>query len=356
MADQQLVDKFVEVFNVPAPMLPYIDFVATPDEMAVVVALGQRTMSVPEIADVMQKPEEEVAALVKQCFERMIIRRTTKEPPHTFKASGFYHRISPIAMYEKWTDVPTEVRDEVVQWELDEWIKLWTPTVAEFDTNPEAYLRMPNHDFLLLSEALEIVDAAEDHVVVPCDCRAITEACDRQGEMCIRLDEGARLTLERGMGRRITKDECRRVVIDADRLGLMHTGDWNWRKRGSVFGFCNCCTCDCFPVRGGITLGLRGKYPRAHYFAARDEEKCEHCGVCVRRCQYGCYTHDGATVTVTTAKGKELQRKYVAFDPDKCWGCGLCATTCPEEAITMVPVTEEQALNFELHAEDVSHG
>jgi hypothetical protein len=166
MSHQQLVDEFVRIFNVPAQMLPYIEHVATPEEMEVVVAMEGRTLSVPEIAHLVQKPEEEIGKVVKQCFDRMILRRTTKEPPHTFKASGFYHRISPIAMYEGWNDVPPEVRDEVVQWELDEWIKLWTPTVAEFDTNPEAYLRMPNHDFLLLSEALEIIDAAEDHLVL----------------------------------------------------------------------------------------------------------------------------------------------------------------------------------------------
>lgn len=358
MTGSTIVEEFIRLFNVPAPILPYLDYVATQDEMEVVVAMRGQTLGSDEIASLLHKPEEQVAALIKQCFDRGILRRTTKAPPHSYKASSFYHRISPIAMYEKWRDVPPEVRDEVMRWELDEWIKLWTPTVAEFDTNPEARFRMPNHDFLLLSEALAMIDAAEDHVVVVCDCRAITEACDRGGESCIRLDEGARVTLERGMGRRLTKDECRRLVIQLDRQGLMHTGDWYWRERGGVFGFCNCCTCDCYPVRGGIALGLRGKYPRAHYFAARDETKCEHCGVCVRRCQYGCYAYDGSTVMTGArgAKGQRKRRRHVAFDPDKCWGCGLCATTCPEGAIRMVPVTEDQALQLVLHKSDVSHG
>jgi NAD-dependent dihydropyrimidine dehydrogenase PreA subunit len=187
---------------------------------------------------------------------------------------------------------------------------------------------------LLLAEALAMVDAASEYVVVPCDCRSIVMACDRPRETCIRLDEDARKTLERGHGRRLTQDEMREVVIKANKAGLMASGDRSWREHGGPSGFCNCCACDCYPFRAGERLGVQQRWPRSHYIASRDMAKCGQCGKCVRRCHFDAFYHDG---TKTLVNGK--RRKTVQFDPLKCWGCGLCATTCPDEAISMVDLS-----------------
>jgi len=177
-------------------------------------------------------------------------------------------------------------------------------------------------------------DAASEFVVVPCDCRTIVMACNRPVEVCVRLDEGARYTLELGHGRVVTKDEMKAIVVNADRAGLMHTGPREWRRTGEPFGFCNCCGCDCYPFRGGMKLGMHRQWPRAHYVAQRDPAKCQECGTCTRRCHFNAFYHDG---TWTKVNGKKA--KAVAFDADKCYGCGLCSTGCPEGAITMVPLT-----------------
>ena len=87
----------------------------------------------------------------------------------------------------------------------------WQPEVEALLLDPDRRTSIPNRDVLLLDEALAMVDAASEFVVVPCDCRSIVMACDRPRETCIRLDEDARKTLERGHGRQLTKrSRCER--------------------------------------------------------------------------------------------------------------------------------------------------
>jgi len=235
-------------------------------------------------------------------------------------------------MYENWGGVPSEVRDEVIEWQLQEFIDLWMPVVEEIKKDPDAYHKIPNRDVLLLEEVLDQVDVATDHVVVPCDCRSIVMACNRQLDVCIRLDDGARLTLDQGHGKRITKEQCKAIVINADRAGLMHTGRKYWQGH-SLFGFCNCCTCDCYPFRASMETGMQKQWPRSHYIADRSLNKCTQCGLCTRRCYFGAFYHDGSEVIINGKK-----REKVIYDPEKCWGCGLCSTSCTTEAIKMSPL------------------
>jgi ferredoxin len=161
-------------------------------------------------------------------------------------------------------------------------------------------------------------------------------ACNRPSEVCIRLDEGARLTLEYGHGRRLTKEECKEIVVNANRAGLMQTGLRDWEGR-DLFGFCNCCGCCCFPFRAGIRLGIEKQWPRSHHVATRDLEACVHCGLCANRCYFDAFYQEGSTVEVDGTV-----RQAIQFDPEKCWGCGICATACPEGAIIMTPLRESE--------------
>jgi Na+-translocating ferredoxin:NAD+ oxidoreductase RNF subunit RnfB len=92
---------------------------------------------------------------------------------------------------------------------------------------------------------------------------------------------------------------------------------------------CNCCGCCCGILRGITEFGIEGSVARANYLARVDEAACIGCGICVERCQVGALALvDGLAVV----------------DVARCIGCGLCVTGCPQDAATLTPLAESEAL------------
>jgi Pyruvate/2-oxoacid:ferredoxin oxidoreductase delta subunit len=215
---------------------------------------------------------------------------------------------------------------------LDEFIARHRANVERKMQGLEAENALPNDTVLLLGEIEEMLDAAIHIVVQPCDCRRLGQNCEQPVETCIWLDDGALHALDRGYGRQLDREEAKELVRRADRAGLMHTADSEWRTRG-LHAICNCCACDCYPFRAAQELGSKGVWPRSRYVAVRDREQCNLCGACVKRCHFQAFYHDGSSVKLS---GKAKQN--VLYDRERCWGCGLCANTCPSAAILMAPL------------------
>jgi heterodisulfide reductase subunit A-like polyferredoxin len=108
----------------------------------------------------------------------------------------------------------------------------------------------------------------------------------------------------------------------------MHTADSEWRERG-LHAICNCCSCDCYPFRAAQELGTKGVWPKSHYIAQYNRERCNHCGACVKRFHFEAFYHDGSIIDI-----EEKLKKGVAVNLEKCLGCGLCK--CMSEGAIMV--------------------
>ncbi|MBN1179538.1 MAG: 4Fe-4S dicluster domain-containing protein [Anaerolineae bacterium] len=329
------VDRFVKVFNLPPALIPYVDLIVTSQEMELVVGLGAQALTVAEVAEMMRVSEEEAGALLTELFRRDIVDRKAADGGAAYTVGNFYTNMDFWTGFEvgSWQRLPPQVRGAVSEWQMEEWLKLWEREMDIIRRDPDTYVRMKNRDVLLLEEALDLVGAAEAICLLPCACKTTTMPGSPIIEGSMRLGARARQTLERGQGRSLTVDEAKAHLLALDRMGLIHTGPRAWRAHDPQqewISHGNCHPAYSFPMRAGMRLGMTKAYPRVHHVARVDWDACTHCGVCIGRCLFSAFYHDGSVESVHGQKVRQVK-----FDPEPCWGCGLCASACPEGVIVM---------------------
>lgn len=167
--------------------------------------------------------------------------------------------------------------------------------------------------------ASAILDGARVIARAECTCRVMERNCDNPTDVCILLNDFADNFIERGAASKISKEEALDILSRSEELGLVHQLN-NADSDGYEF-ICNCCSCCCMILRAMMILGKEDICYQSRYLARVDREKCDACGKCVERCQFGAITVD---------------KDEAEVDDSRCFGCGLCASGCPEEAIKLV--------------------
>ncbi|MBC8419715.1 MAG: 4Fe-4S dicluster domain-containing protein [Desulfobacteraceae bacterium] len=122
--------------------------------------------------------------------------------------------------------------------------------------------------------------------------------------------------LDRGLARKVSKDEALKILGDSEKEGLVHMVD---NAQGQIKHTCNCCGHYCWNV--GIIR--RRKVPRDSlmevYFTRRTEmEECIGCGACEEICP---------------VDAVKMVDEKAEVDLDWCIGCGVCGVSCPTGAI-----------------------
>jgi Pyruvate/2-oxoacid:ferredoxin oxidoreductase delta subunit len=324
-----MMNEFCAAFGVWDVARPYVHLMVDKPEMRLIVGMQGQAMTVDEVAALLSMSREEASAFLARCYSRYIVNKTVERAVTTYSPADFGARLNHFAKYENWDDIPAQDRRAIDRHFLDEFIARHRSNVERKMQGLVATDALPNDAVMLLHEVEEMIDAATHVVVQPCDCRRLGQNCEYPVETCIWMDESALGVLDRGHGRRVSREEAKELLRWADKKGLMHTADGAWREHG-LHAICNCCACDCYPFRAGQELGSKGVWPRSRHVAVHDQEACNFCGACVKRCHFEAFYHDGSTVEV---EGRVKQD--VLFDAAKCWGCGLCAHTCPTGAIVM---------------------
>ncbi|MEC4271905.1 4Fe-4S binding protein [Adlercreutzia sp. R25] len=188
---------------------------------------------------------------------------------------------------------------------------------------------LPNHDWN------EIIDRYDTLCVAPCQCRTFTpiragegqkpgEWCDHPMETCVATGEQAQYYIENGIGRQVSKEECREILqrgVDAGMvIEVMCTAECDV--------ICQCHGDCCAILRGFIALD--GDVENLHYMSQYelqvDYDQCIKCGSCAARCPL---------FTIEMADdGPQIG--------NMCVRCGQCATVCPVGARKLFALPEEE--------------
>ena len=181
-----------------------------------------------------------------------------------------------------------------------------------------------------LKDADKVLELSSPIGLIDCVCRKRYRATDERSELeytCMGMGVGM-LKWERwperykGGVKFVNLEEAKEWNHEMDRRGFVHI----LMLFGAPYigGFCQCEYPDCEQIRLAVDFGLM--LTRGHNVAIVDYDKCNGCGICAQRCQFGALKY-------------EVGVRKANIDQFRCFGCGLCETGCPKGAIHLVDRT-----------------
>ncbi len=167
-----------------------------------------------------------------------------------------------------------------------------------------------------------IDNIGEPIAVAECICRKgedlLNNPCKRTEirESCFSFRRAAEFYIEKGLGRKITKEEALKILEKAEEDGLVIQPANSQRP----MNICTCCDCCCHILRNQSRYPEPARLFATNYYAEVDPELCVGCGICEERCNM-----DAVHVEDNIAQVNKMQ----------CIGCGVCIPTCTSEAIKL---------------------
>ncbi len=177
----------------------------------------------------------------------------------------------------------------------------------------------------------ELIKTNEDFAVLHCACRKRYKErdCGVPEELCMVLGRSALYNIDRGAGRRISREEALEIVNNVTaKYPVVHIGTRTTDPKNFRGVLCHCHFDCCEVMRTPMVIGC--KYPvtefyrKSRYRAAVNPENCIKCRICIdTRCQF-----DALEMKLYPEFGEER----ISVNQEKCMGCGCCVETCPGEA------------------------
>jgi len=165
----------------------------------------------------------------------------------------------------------------------------------------------------------KVIGKAKIIAVAHCACRVGAKlaggGCDCPTAVCMKFDEMAEYVVERGLARKISKEEAIDIIKLSQENNLVHFVD---NAIGEIKHNCNCCGHSCWSV----ARIRKRKIPRdvimATYFIREtDEDACTACGSCIDACP---------------VEALSLEDGVAKVEREWCIGCGICISKCTFEA------------------------
>lgn len=327
-------NQFYVLVDFPDFLIPWWDRFYEKRDMALVLLLGKDTVDIEEINRRWRMMNKDTCP---QELDRFLARSVRKGLIHQendlrYRIADFHTRFDIWAMFEGWQDIPADLRETLNQLELNHYQSECLSQIEHLKQGKSRDTSKRWPEYLLLHEAETLIDKVDRIYLWPCNCRSMMARCRKPVITCLRFSNN------RGIGWEISKSKAKEVMREANRKGLMQSGEISITPDGRIGGtICNCCADCCFPHLLAERLQVEKLWPLTRYIAQVDEDRCTGCGRCVRRCPFHAFTiKKPAKSSHEPISRSETEQSPVDFDSDLCRGCGLCSTGCKEEAITMI--------------------
>jgi len=344
-AHRSLAEKFVFQKNrqdafVPDSLLELVAFVYTEEEAEVVSALGFVGLPARAIARRMKRPFREVRPTLESLADRLLIQSLNMKgipvysfmplAPGVFEAQMIRSKGEHGEYYKEFSRL-----FETFYEEFCTWIK---PRLEGKDLRfgriipvEQSLERSPGISVMALptDRYSEMVDRNNSFCLVNvCSCRheqeLLGKGCGKPKDVCSAMGWLADMVVEKGMGRRVSKEEFLEAKMRAAEAGLVNLVD----NLEDPLQICSCCGCCCGALRLLGQFNIPTIIAKSHFEAVIDEKKCIGCGSCAQFCPM-----DAIAIKKLKPKAK---KKKASVDPARCIGCGLCVFKCEEQkAVTL---------------------
>ena len=305
----------------------------TPEEAAACAAMPRKPFTAADMAQEMGRDEKEVAAILEAMADKGLCSSFLREGVRLYAAAPF---VPGIFEFQFMRGTRTD-RDR----KLARLIHAYKEAVAAkrghrpitFPINRVITVEKtitPGSRIHTFDQVFSYIDRHDPIAVSTCFCRhegkLLDEKsdCGKPDDVCMQFGVGAEYVIERGFGRRITKEEARQVLKRSEEAGLVHASS----NTQDIDFICNCCPCHCMILKTALAQPQPGRVLFSGFRPEFDPERCVACGTCVERCP---------------AKALTLDGDLPELNLDRCFGCGVCATGCPSEAIAMMERAEAPA-------------
>ena len=340
--EKNTLKQFYKIFDIPDFAYNWVDRFFEDEEIEMILLLAKKALSPGQIADKLSAgktkwPADSLQEFIDRCFKRGIINRGTDG---SYAPADFHARFEVWAMFEGWQDIPENIRQQLNAWEIDYYESRHAEQIRSLKQGTSRDPGQVCPEYLLLHEAESLIDRVGHVYLFPCNCRSMMKRCRQSVYTCLRF------TNDRGLGWEISKYRAKEIVREANRNGLMQSGEVAVAQDGAIDGaICNCCPDCCYPHQLAERQDARKLWPLTRYVARHIKDRCTVCGRCIRRCPFGAF---GFEEKENARDGQRQQsadnEKKIRFNVDLCRGCGICSTGCPEQAIEMVTLNSRQSI------------
>jgi NAD-dependent dihydropyrimidine dehydrogenase PreA subunit len=297
----------------------------SPDEAKIALCLGLTKTSIARIRKrYFKKFHEDISAeKLSETLDALFMEgniRRSDAPPYTY-ASAFLA----IGMFEFHVNDLTPELMEMLHRYYDEAFmeEFFRTLLPQLRTSPHMKAIVPEHRIDTYDNMREYVSKTDEIIqIANCVCKQgealLGKKCKQAGddiEICIYFGKGG--YIDRNKGRIATKEECLELLDRAEEKGLVIQPGNSLQP----FCICLCCGCCCGVLTSAKNFERPSELFSSNYYAEINYEKCNGCGICIKRCQM-----DAITGT---------DKKKVHLNPDRCIGCGLCVTRCKNGAAVL---------------------